>query len=63
MPDKDSPVWPLVRLVVVSTITIAAVSIGYKDGWVARSDLPIVLTIAGSLLGFDVAKFFITRDK
>ena len=60
-PESDSPIWPLLRLVVVALVTILAVSTGYREGWVTRSDLPIVLTIAGSLIGFDTVKFLSTK--
>jgi hypothetical protein len=61
LPDNSSPAWPLLRLIVVVSLTVACVSLGYQVGFVARSDLPIVLTIAGGLLGVDVTQFFFGR--
>ena len=61
MPPKNSPFWPILRLLVVSTMGIIGVSVGYQEGWVTRSDLPIVAAIALSLLGVDSLQYLSKR--
>lgn len=60
-PPNDSHAWPLIRLVVVVMLAVMAVSLGYSQGWVTRSDLPVVLTIAAGLLGVDLTQFVVTK--
>lgn len=53
MPDKDSPLWPILRIAVVGLVGIVALSVGYKDGWVTRADLPIVLSLLAGVGGVE----------
>ena len=62
-PANDSPFWTILRIAVVLVAAIVAVSLGYKEGWVTRSDLPIVLEIAGALIGVDLLKKFMGRSE
>jgi len=61
MPDKDSPLWPILNTLVVSLVAITAVSVGHKDGWITRADLPVVLSIAASALGMGGLRHFFGR--
>lgn len=61
LPPNDSHFWYLARFIVVFTLAVVGVSVGYKQGWVTRSDLPVVLTIAAGLLGVDGTQFLSHR--
>ena len=58
-----SPFWSILRIAVVLTAAIVAVSFGYREGFVARSDLPVVLEIVGALIGVDLLKKFLGTNE
>lgn len=56
--EKDSPIWPILKYLAVGSMAIYAVSHGYQEGWVAKSDIPVILQILLGLVGIDGVKFF-----
>ena len=53
VPPNDSPLWPLLKLAIVGTLLLVGVSYGYREGFVARSDLPILLSVLLPLMGIE----------
>ncbi len=58
-PDSNSPIWPLLRMVVFVVCGVYILSNGYREGWVTRSDFPVLAKWAVSLGLFDLVKYFL----
>ena len=56
-PNNDSPFWPIFAIVfrtlAVVLVLTHLVSTGYREGWVTRSDLPLVAKLGVFLLTYD----------
>lgn len=64
IPDSNSPIWPLLRMVVFVVCGVYILSTGYKEGWVTRADFPVLLKWATALGLFDFVKYCLTgRNK
>lgn len=63
MPDKNSPFWSILRLVVVLVGGAVIVSTGYRQGWVTHADLPVILKFGSLVLGVDGLRYFLTKEK
>lgn len=57
--EKDSPIWPIIsstiKYSVFGLVIVWGLSTGYKEGWVARADVPVLLKILGGFAGINVA--------
>lgn len=63
MPESNSPVWPLLRMVVFVICGVYILNNAYREGWVTRADLPVLIKWGVSLGLFDAIKMYLTRDK
>ena len=64
IPESDSPVWPILRMTAFVVCGVYVLSTGYREGWVARSDIPVIAKWGVSLGLFDLVKYFLTgREK
>lgn len=57
---KDSPFWKILNVTVLGLLIVWGLSTGYKEGWVARADVPVLLKILGGFALYDVGKSITT---
>ena len=62
VPPPDSPIWKLLRTVVIGVLFIVGAHVWYRNGWSPDDFKSLAMLLAGSL-GFDVLKQTITKPK
>lgn len=61
-PPKDSPIWPIVRLIVVASFLCGFLALNYHNGWSAR-DWNTLIGVLAPLGVFDFVKRFVTGEE
>lgn len=61
MPANDSLFWPWLKSTTILVAAIVAVSVGYREGFIAKSDIPVVLGVLLPYIGIEVSQRFMNK--
>ena len=63
IPPNNSLFWPYVKVFGIAAFTLIAISVGYREGFVAKTDIPVILGVALPYLGIELTHRLATKAK